>query len=219
MRAMHKAVGGVLFLSLLANAEFLLAQTLKELKSELLVTPEAVDGAGEPILGLFTILFLGFALLVIAVVVLGLRAARQLDRPESEDVTGEQDSFFMHIAFLGTGYAAIILMLAYVPPAMTPGLGAMTRWTLIVSAGFISLAHLLAARDERSLPPYLKYLFSGIVVVAAVFFHLAFKRWSFLHFSDPFYSGKGPYVALALILLVVVGYSAFITRQHFHRTR
>jgi len=196
-----------------------LAQTLKELKADLLVTPEAVEGPGEPFLGLFTILFLGFALLAIAVVVLGLRASRDRDREVPEEVAGEQDSFFMHIAFLGTGYAAIILMLAYVPPAMTPGLGTATRWTLIVAAAFISLAHILAAHDERVLPPYLKYLFSGIVVVAAVFFHLAFKRWSFLRFSDPFYSGKGPYVALALIILVVVGYSAFITRQHFHRTR
>nr|MCU0980078.1 hypothetical protein [Pirellulaceae bacterium] len=64
----------------------------------------------------------------------------------------------------------------------------------------------------------LKYLFSGTVVLAAVFFHLAFKRWSFLQFSDPFYSGKGPYVALGLIILVVISYSAFITRQHFKRT-
>jgi hypothetical protein len=69
-------------------------------------------------------------------------------------------------------------MVAYVPLAMTPGLGTATRWTLIVAAAFISIAHFLAVRDERALPPYLKYLFSGTVVLAAVFFHLAFKRWS-----------------------------------------
>jgi hypothetical protein len=221
MRAIHKVLGCVSLLGLLAQGEFLLAQTLKELKADLLVTPEvaAADEGGEPVLGLFTVLFLGSALVAIAVVVLGLRAAgRQRDRPGSEEITGERDSFFLHIAFLGAGYAAIILMLAYVPPAMTPGLGTATRWTLIVAAVFISLAHLLAAHDERTLPPFLKYLFSGTVVLAAVFFHLAFKRWSFLQFSDPFYSGKGPYVALGLIILVVLGYSAFITGQHFKKT-
>ena len=220
MRTLHKVIGGVFFLGWLAQGDLLLGQTLKELKADLLVTPQAaVDEGGEPFLGLFTILFLGVALVAIAVVVLGLRAAgQQRDRPAPDEIAGERDSFFLHMAFLGTGYAAIILMLAYVPPAMTPGLGAATRWTLIVAAAFISIAHLLAARDERTLPPYLKYLFSGTVVVAAVFFHLAFKRWSFLQFSDPFYSGKGPYIALGLIILVVVGYSAFITRQHFKRT-
>jgi len=213
--------GGVAVLGLLAPAQLLLAQTLKELKADFLTAPQAAAGeGGEPILGLFTVLFLAAALVAIAVVVLGLRAAtQQRDRPAPDEVSGEQDSFFLHIAFLGTGYVAIIVMLAYVPPAMTPGLGLATRWTLVVAALFISLAHLLAVRDERSLPPYLKYLFSGTVVVAAIFFHLAFKQWSFLHFSDPFYRGKGPYVALGLIILVVLGYSAFIAGQHFKRVR
>lgn len=60
-------------------------------------------------------------------------------------------------------------------------------------------------------------VFTAVVIVAAVFFHLAFKQWSFLQFSDPSYRGLGPYIALGLIILVVLGYSAFITAQHFKR--
>ena len=69
------------------------------------------------------------------------------------------------------------------------------------------------------MPPALKYLFSGSIILAAVFFHLAFKKWAFLHFSDPFYHGPVPYVALGLILLLVLAYSTFITWQHYHRVR
>lgn len=222
MRTRQVLLGGGVILAFFARGQCLWAQTLKELKADFLLAPPpttpAAGEVGEPMLGLFTVLFLAAALLAIAIVVLGLRSAsRQRELSMTEEISGERDSFFMHIAFLGTGYAAIILMLAYVPPAMTPGLGLATRWTLVVAAAFISIAHLLAVRDERSLPPYLKYLFTAVVIVAAVFFHLAFKQWSFLQFSDPFYRGLGPYIALGLIILVVLGYSAFITAQHFKR--
>jgi hypothetical protein len=178
-----------------------------------------MDQVGEPALGLFTVLFVASILLVVGVIVLGMHFGQR--RRETTDIVeeihGEEESYFLHLAFLATGYAAIIVMLAYVPPALTPGLGSATRWTLIVSGVFISVAHLLAARDEQSLPPYLKYLFSGSVVLAAFFFHLAFKKWSFLQFSDPFYQGKGPYVALGLIILLVLLYSVYITCQHLKR--
>ena len=148
-------------------------------------------------------LVLAAVLLAMAIMFLMVRSEeRSLDRPVGTEDGGERESYVMHVAFLATGYAAIIIMLSQLPPFMTPGLGSATRWILIVAAVVISIAHVLAARDERALPPLVKYLFSGSVILAAFFFHLGFKQWSFLHFSDPFYYGKGPYVALGLILLL-----------------
>ena len=175
---------------------------------------------GEPVMSLFTLLVLAAVLLAMAIMFLVVRSEeRSLDRPVGTEDGGERESYVMHIAFLATGYAAIIIMLSQLPPFMTPGLGSATRWVLIAAAVVISIAHVLAARDERALPPLVKYLFSGSVILAAFFFHLGFKQWSFLHFSDPYYYGKGPYIALGLILLLVLAYSAYITGQHFKKAR
>jgi len=217
MRVIGKACGWAPILWLSTHGQLLLAQTLKELESDLEFS-RGVEEGGEPTLNLFTILLLAFVLLAIGSVFLVLRLTDQWkDRGSPDETEGEQDSYFLTIAFLATGYASIIIMLAYVPPAMTPVLGSMTRWVLIVAALFISIAHLFAARDERALPPLMKYLLSGGVVLAAFFFHLSFKQWSFLRFDDPFYHGKGPYIALGLIILLVLAYSSHATWQHFKK--
>jgi len=199
------------------------AQTLEELEADFKVARGMPDPAGGPILNLFTVLFIAFALLAIgAIVFLGVRdsgRARLRTVSDESEWEGEESSYFMHVVFLATGYAAIIIMLGYLPPVLSAGIGATTRWILILAAVGISVAHLLAARDEQSLPPALKYLFSGTVILAAVFFHLAFKSWAFLRFSDPFYHGPVPYVALGLIVLLVLAYSTFITWQHYRRVR
>lgn len=219
MRAILRLFGCFPFLWLLVPGQLLPAQTIKEMESHLQVS-RGVHPVGEPVLSLFSVLFLASVLLVIATIVLGLRAtASTREEAVHEEVTGEEESYFLHIAFLAVGYVAIIIMLAYLPPALTPGLGSATKWILLVAGIFISVAHILAARDEQALPRYLKYLFSGSVVLAAFFFHLAFKQWSFLQFSDPFYSGKMPYVALGLIILLVLAYSAYITWKHCPRPR
>jgi len=194
------------------------AQTVEELESALNVKRGLEEAPGEPVMSLFTLLILAAVLLAMAIMFLVVRnAERAQDRPVAGEGGGERESYLLHIVFLVTGYAAIIIMLSQLPPFMTPGLGSLTRWVLIGAAAVISIAHLLAARDERALPPLVKYLFSGSVILAAFFFHLGFKKWSFLHFSDPFYYGKGPYVALGLILLLVLAYSAYITAHHFKK--
>ncbi len=196
------------------------AQTVEDLESAMKVKRGLDEAAGEPVMSLFTLLILAGVLLAIAIMFLVARSEdRSLDRPVGTEEGGERESYVMHVAFLAAGYAAIIIMLSQLPPFMTPGLGSATRWILIAAAVVISIAHVLAARDERALPPLLKYVFSGSVILAAFFFHLGFKKWSFLHFSDPFYYGKGPYIALGLILLLVLVYSAYITWQHFKTAR
>jgi hypothetical protein len=196
------------------------AQTLEELESGMKMRRGLEASSGEPVMSLFTLLVLAAVLLAMAIMFLAVRSAESSqDRPIADEGGGERESYLMHVVFLATGYAAIIIMLSQLPPFLTPGLGSATRWVLIAAAAVISIAHVLAARDERALPPLLKYLFSGSVILAAFFFHLAFKQWSFLHFSDPFYYGKGPYVALGLILLLVLAYSAYITGQHFKKGR
>jgi hypothetical protein len=217
MRAPSGKLTGTIIAWLLTQGQWLSAQTLEDLEAQLQVS-RGLDQAAQPVLSLFTVALLAAALLVIGGIVLALGSVeRQRERTVSGDWEGEGDSYSLNIAFLATGYAAIIIMLAYVPPALGGGAGDATRWILIAAAVLISIAHLLAARDEQALPPYLKYLFSGIVVLAAVFFHLAFKQWSFLHFTDPFYSGRVPFIALAVILLLVLVYSAHITWQHYRR--
>ena len=196
------------------------AQTLQDLESALKVNRGLAESSAEPVMSLFTMLVLAAILLGMAIMFLVVRSAeRSQDRTVADESGGERESYVMHVAFLATGYVAIIIMLSQLPPFMTPGLGSATRWVLIAAAVVISIAHVLAARDERALPPLVKYLFSGSVILAAFFFHLGFKQWSFLHFSDPFYYGKGPYVALGLILLLVLAYSAYITGQHFKKAR
>jgi hypothetical protein len=216
MRALLKVLGCTPVLWSLTQGEMLFGQTLKEMKSEFLVKrPVDLAGGGEPFFNLFTVLFLASALVVIGIIVLGMRsAAGRLEREASDEIRGEEESYFLHMAFLAGGYGAIILMLAYLPPALTPGLGATTRVILIGAAVFISVAHLLAAKDERKLAPLLKYLFSGSVLLAALFFHLALKKWTFLKFDDPFYAGVVPYVALGFIILLVIIYSGYIGWQH-----
>jgi hypothetical protein len=196
------------------------AQTVEDMESALKMKRGLEAAPGEPVMSLFTLLVLAAILLAMAIMFLMVRSEeRSLDRPVGGEDGGERESYVMHVAFLATGYAAIIIMLSQLPPFMTPGLGSATRWVLIAAAVVISIAHVLAARDERALPPLVKYLFSGSVILAAFFFHLGFKQWSFLHFSDPYYYGKGPYIALGLILLLVLAYSAYITGQHFKKTR
>jgi len=213
-------IGGCSILAQFIQCGVLWAQTVEDLESALKMKRGLDAPPGEPVMSLFTLLVLAAVLLAMAIMFLMARSAdRSLDRPVGTEEGGERESYVMHVVFLATGYAAIIIMLSQLPPFMTPGLGAATRWVLIGAAVLISIAHILAARDERVLPPLLKYLFSGSVILAAFFFHLGFKQWSFLHFSDPFYYGKGPYVALGFILLVVLGYSVYITGQHFKKPR
>jgi hypothetical protein len=94
------------------------AQTLDDLESQLNV-------GGEPALSLFTVLVLAAILLGVAIMFLVVRSAEgSPDRaPAAEG--GERESYIMHVAFLATGYAAIIIMLTQLPPFMTPGLGSL----------------------------------------------------------------------------------------------
>jgi hypothetical protein len=219
MRATLSGVGALASGWAVSPASSLWAQTLEELESDFKVA-RGFEQGGEPVLSLFTVVLLAALLVVVGGIILGLGAVeRRREHVVAGDFEGEGDSYSLNIAFLATGYVCIILMLAFLPPTLGAGLGAATRWVLITAAVFISIAHLLAARDERTLPPYLKYLFSGSVVLAALFFHLIFKQWSFLRFSDPFYRSKVPFVALGLIILLVLAYSAYITWEHYHRGR
>jgi hypothetical protein len=203
---------------MLLGGELLFAQTLKELETDFQVARGTAESEAQPVLSLFTILLLAAVLLAVAAVFLGVRFAGQREeRRAPVEGEGEQDSYFLHVAFLVAGYAAILFMFSNVPAALTPGLGTTTRWVLMAAAIVICGAHILAARDERALPPSLKLVFSGGVILAAGFFHLTFKKWSFLHFSDPFYHGIGPYVALGCIIMLVLAYSAYIAVKHFHK--
>ena len=224
MRVVILAASAVAVLGFLSGGEPLSAQTLEDLEADFQLSrgmsesvQESVRG-GEPVLNLFTIVILAVLLLLVGGIFIAVRVAeRWRTEPASTERDGGRDSYFMNIAFLAAGYVAIIFMLAYLPMSMTPGLGNMTRLVLLIAAVVISVAHLLAARDERALPPNFKYLFSGGIILAACFFHLSFKKWSFLQFSDPFYRGKGPYIALGFILLLAVVYSAHNAWQHFRR--
>ena len=209
---------------LLSPCESLHAQSIKDLESDLHISrgfgeaiPEG-EREGEPVFNLFTIVVLAALLLLVGGVFVTVRVAeRWRSEPASTDGEAGRDSYFLNIAFLAAGYVAIILMLAYLPMSMTPILGNMTRLVLLIAVVVISVAHLLAARDEQALPPNLKYLFSGGIILAACFFHLSFKKWAFLHFSDPFYHGRGPFIALGFILFLAVVYSAHNAWLHFRR--
>jgi hypothetical protein len=215
MRAAWKMLGAFAVFVAMIPSNVLWAQTVREMETDAQVARGVEDA--EQLLSLFTITMLAATLISIGIVILGLRPTRRrIPYLEgSDEVRGEEGSYFVHIAFLAAGYAAIILMLVYIPPALTPALGAVTRWVLIVAGVFMLVAHLFAARDEQKLAPGLRYLFTGSVVLAAFFFHLAFRKWSFLHFSDPFYSGYGPYILLSIIILLVIVYSVHLTWRHF----
>jgi hypothetical protein len=218
MRPLLNVLGVMAVLAAISPHHVLRAQTLREAEAGASVGRGMVEEP-EQLLSLFTITLLAATLISIGIVILGLRPSRRKMRyiEGADEIRGEPSSYFVHIAFLAAGYAAIILMLIYIPPALTPGLGATTRWVLIVAGVFILVAHLFAARDEQKLAPGLRYLFTGGVILAAFFFHLAFRQWSFLRFSDPFYSGYGPYILLSVIILLVLIYSVHITWQHFKR--
>lgn len=224
MRVTILGVGTVAILAAFFPSEPLSAQTLEDLEADFQFSrgmsqsiPEA-ERQGEPVLNLFTIAVLAVLLVLVGGIFVAVRVAERWQTSSaSEEAEGKRDSYFMNIAFLGAGYVAIVFMLAYLPTSMTPGLGAMTRLVLMAAAVVISVAHILAARDEKALPPSVKYLFSGGIILAACFFHLSFKKWDFLQFSDPFYHGKGPYIALGLILLFAIVYSAHNAWQHFRR--